>query len=86
MKTLVEVATAWTNREYYDKEILREDIMEIDIFTPIVAKDELDETVRSIGDGNSWFEVVDELVHTNKLSRYEYEAFRELVNEIRGDE
>lgn len=86
MKTLVELATSWMNKEYYDKEMLREDILDLEIFAPIESKDELDETVWSVGDGNSWFEVVDELVDTGKLSRGEYKSFKKMVEDIRGNE
>lgn len=86
MGTLIEVVRAWSNDEYTDKEVLLEDIRELEIFIPILSEDESDDTLRSIGDGNSWFEVVDELVDSGKVSRDEYLTFRNFVNRVLGEE
>lgn len=77
---LVEIAKKYNNGEYKDKELLNKDILSINLFEPI--KDD-EETIYSIGDGNSLLEV-NMLVSSGEMSIETYMDFVKLIKKIKN--
>ena len=73
---LVEVCRDYLNK-LITKEELQEKVKEIEIFRPILATNELEESIFFNGNKNSWFEVKEDL----KLTGRELRELLDLTNE-----
>lgn len=80
--TLIELVKRWDSGLYADNASLKKDFSSIDIFEPIIGDNELDETIYSVGDGNSWFEVVNELVYPGHISVTRYKELRDKLKTL----
>lgn len=80
--TLVDLAIKWGSGEIKNKNELKILLKDVKIFTPI--KDELndDNFIFTQFDGNSWFDVNNEVLEKKLMTPKQYDSFYKLANNL----
>lgn len=81
-ETLVTIATKWGSGEISKKDEVKNLIKDVKIFTPNISNDELEETVWSIGDDNSWLDVSVKVLDKNLITNKQFDEFALIVNQL----